>query len=75
MLVLHEDMNEIMDEKPYEPYPPTIFDFPAAELARMSWEYHRSRERSLFVDKCSGQYQVTSSCYTCNYTSYKYDIF
>ncbi|KAL3692569.1 hypothetical protein R1sor_006220 [Riccia sorocarpa] len=70
---LHEDLNRVKN-KPYIEAKDAD-GRPDREVATEYWANHRSRNDSVIVDVCQGQYKSTLVCPTCSKVSVTFDPF
>ncbi|KAL3642785.1 hypothetical protein CASFOL_013600 [Castilleja foliolosa] len=70
---LHEDLNRVK-RKPYIESKDED-GRPDEEVADECWKYHLSRNDSIIVDLCQGQYRSTLVCPVCKKLSKKFDPF
>ncbi|BBN05563.1 hypothetical protein MPTK1_3g14190 [Marchantia polymorpha subsp. ruderalis] len=70
---LHEDLNRVKN-KPYVEAKDAD-GRPDKEVATEYWANHRSRNDSIIVDVCQGQYKSTLVCPTCSKVSVTFDPF
>ncbi|WOL08121.1 ubiquitin carboxyl-terminal hydrolase 9 [Canna indica] len=70
---LHEDLNRVKS-KPYIEAEDAN-GRPDEEFAQVCWKNHKSRNDSIIVDVCQGQYKSTLVCPICNKVSVTFDPF
>ncbi|XP_078178002.1 ubiquitin carboxyl-terminal hydrolase 8-like isoform X2 [Carex rostrata] len=70
---LHEDLNRVK-QKPYIEIKDADGQ-PDEEVADEHWQYHLSRNNSIIVDTCQGQYKSTLVCPICKKVSITFDPF
>ncbi|KAJ1690524.1 hypothetical protein LUZ63_014679 [Rhynchospora breviuscula] len=70
---LHEDLNQVK-QKPYIETKDAD-GRPDGEVADKHWQYHLSRNNSIIVDTCQGQYKSTLVCPVCKKVSITFDPF
>ncbi|KAI8075313.1 hypothetical protein BC940DRAFT_287994 [Gongronella butleri] len=70
---MHEDLNRIAI-KPYMELP-DLDDTPDADVAKMQWDYHQSRNDSVIVDLFHGQFKSSLTCQDCGKSSMAFDPF
>ncbi|GAB2209906.1 hypothetical protein Droror1_Dr00027133 [Drosera rotundifolia] len=70
---LHEDLNRVK-QKPYIEMKDSD-GRPDEEYAAECWKNHRTRNDSIIVDICQGQYKSTLVCPVCNKISITFDPF
>ncbi len=71
---LHEDLNLVLD-KPFVPTPVFRPFTPDVERARVAWDAHLQRNRSVIVDHFQGQIKSRLTCPSCLSEQVTFDAF